>query len=119
MLAYVAVALSAINAPYSLFLADDGPLTPFPFDLTYLAAALALFVGLAFLGLGAWRSKALPPRWRLLPLAIGLSALLPVWALALVHLKLPIVALGLAWMLLGYVLWSRRDEPVRRPTPVS
>ena len=37
---------------------------------------------------------------------IGLSALLPVWVVAFVHLELPIVALGLGWTLLGYVLWS-------------
>ncbi len=105
LLAYVAVALSAVNAPYSLFFAEDGPQPPFPFNVTYFAGALAVFVGLTFLGIAAWRKEALPPRWRSLPLAIGLSALLPVWILVPIHLELPIVVLGLAWML-GYVLWS-------------
>ncbi len=118
-LAYVAVALSMFNVPYSVFFAEDGPQTPFPFNVTYLLAGLAIFVGLVFLGIATLRAGALPGWWLTLPLIVGLSALLPVWALALVHLKLPILALGLAWMLLGYVLWSRRDEPVRRPTPVS
>jgi hypothetical protein len=102
LLAYVALALSAINAPYSLFFAEDGPQTPFPFNVTYFAASVAIFVGLVLLGLAVWRTGLLPPRWRVLPLALGLSALLPVWALALVHLELPVVLLGLGWMLLGY-----------------
>ena len=33
-LAYAAVALSAVNAPYSLFFAEDGPQTPFPYSAT-------------------------------------------------------------------------------------
>jgi hypothetical protein len=113
VLAYVAVVLSAINMPYSLFFAEDGPETPFPFNFTYLVAALAIFVGLVFLGIAIWREKALPSHWRFLPLGIGLPALLPVWVLALIHLELPVVVLGLAWMLLGYILWAKRDEPVR------
>jgi len=113
-LAYVAVLLSAINAPYSLFLAEDGPETPFPFNLTYFVAALAIFVGLVFLGIATWQEKALPSRWRFLPLGIGLSGLLPVWVLALIHLELPIVVLGLAWTLLGYILWAERRSNVLR-----
>jgi hypothetical protein len=120
LLAYVALALSAINAPYSLFFAEDGPSTPFPFNVTYFAASVAVFAGLASLGIAALQVGVLPPRWRVLPLAIGLSALLPVWVLALVHLEIPVVLLGLGWILLGYVLWSE-DEPVtarrRRPAP--
>ena len=105
-LAYVAMALALVNAPYSLFFSEDGPRTPFPFNVTYFAGSLAVFVGLALLGVAALRAEILPHPWRLLPLTIGLSALLPVWVLALVHLELPVVALGLAWVLLGYVLWS-------------
>ncbi len=116
-LAYVAVVLSAINVLYSLFFAEDGPEPPFPFSFTYLVAALAIFVGLVFLGIAIWREKALPSHWRFLPLGIGLPALLPVWVLALIHLELPVVVLGLAWMLLGYILWTKRDEPVRQTTP--
>jgi hypothetical protein len=37
---------------------------------------------------------------------VGLSGLFPVWDLALVHLELSVVALGLAWISLGYVQWS-------------
>ena len=107
-LAHVALVFSVINAPYSLFLAEDGPETSFPFNLTYLVAVLGIFISLVFLGIAIWREKVLPSPWRFLPLSIGLSALLPVWVLALIHLELPVVVLGLAWMLLGYFLWSQR-----------
>ena len=118
LLAYVALALCAVNAPYSLFFAEDGPRTPFPFSVTYFVASVAIFAGLASLGLAVLRTGLLPPRWRALPLVLGLSALLPVWALALVHLELPVVLLGLGWMLLGYVVWSERNLPTRRPARI-
>jgi hypothetical protein len=107
-LAYAAVALSVVNAPYSLFFEEDGPQTPFPFNVTYGLAALSIFVGLMLLGIATLRVENLPPRWRALPLIVGLSALLPVWVLAFIHLEVPVVVLGAAWMLLGYILWSER-----------
>jgi hypothetical protein len=113
-LAYAAVALSLVNAPYSLFFAEDGPRTPFPFNVTYFVASVAIFVGLISLGIAGLRT--LPPRWRALPLLLGLAAILPVWVLALVHLELPVVLLGLGWVALGYALWSdgeRRTAPRR------
>jgi hypothetical protein len=115
LLAYVALALSAVNAPYSLFFAEDVPRTPFPFNVTYFAASVAIFVGLASLGLAVLRTRLWTSRWRALPLALGLSALLPVWVLALVHLELPVVLLGLGWVLLGYALWAGKSETSRRP----
>ena len=120
LLACVAVALSVVNAPYSLLFAHDGPRTPFPFNVTYFVGTLAVFVGLVLLGIAASRAEALPSRWKLLSLVVGLSALFPVWVLALVSLELPVVALGLAWILLGYVLWSSApgtDGPGRGPGP--
>ena len=106
VLACVAVALSVVSAPYSLLFAQDGPRTPFPFNVTYFVGTLTVFVGLVLLGIVASRTEALPPRWKLLPLVVALAALFPVWVLTLVYFELPVVALGLAWILLGYVLWS-------------
>lgn len=114
LLGLVAVVFSAVNTPYSLFFSPDGPRTPFPFSVTYSVATLCIFVGLVLLGIAAPRVGALPRRWRFLPLAIGLSALGPVWVLVFLHLELPIVTLGLAWMLLGYVLWAEEGESLRR-----
>ena len=113
-----AVALCAANAPYSLFFAEDGPQTPFPFNATYFAGSLAIFVRLTFLGFATWRTEVLLPHWKILPLAVGLSALMPVWVLVLIHLELPVVLLGFGWMLLGYVLWSVGRDPVWRTAPV-
>ena len=110
-LAYAAVALTAVNATYSAFFAEHGPQTAFPFNVTYLLAGLVIFVGLVLLGIATLRAGALPGRWRTLPLIVGLSALLPVWILAFIHLELPVVVLGIAWMLMGYVLWSEGTRP--------
>ncbi len=93
-----------VNAPYSVFFAEREPQTPFPFNVTYFSASLAIFSGLVFLGIAVSRADVLPVRWRTLPLILGLLALLPVWILAFIHLEVPVVVLGAAWMLLGYVL---------------
>ena len=114
-LAYAAVALSMVNTPYSVFFAERGPQTPFPFNVTYFLASLAIFIGLVFLGIAALRANVLPGRWRILPLIVGLSALLPVWVLAFIHLEVPVVVLGVAWVLIGYVLWSGRSASARQP----
>jgi hypothetical protein len=72
-LAYAAVALSMANAPYSIFFAERGPQTPFPFNVTYFSPSLAIFIGLVFLGIAVLRAGVLPGRWRTLPLILGLS----------------------------------------------
>jgi hypothetical protein len=110
ILAYAAVALSAVNAAYSVFFAEAGPSTPFPFNATYFAASIAIFAGLVFLGMAVLRTGVLRGRWRFVPLVLGLSAFLPVWVLVLVHLELPVVLLGLGWMLLGYAMLTRETE---------
>jgi hypothetical protein len=119
VLAYLALALSVVNAPYSLFFAEDAPQTPFPFSVTILAASLAIIIGLVLLGIVTLRAGILPTRWRMLPLAIGLLALLPVWVLAFVHVELPVVVLGIGWVLLGYALWSEADTTTRRRPQTS
>ena len=111
ILAYTALVLSAVNASYSVFFAKEGPSTPFPFSATYLAASVAIFAGLVFLGVAVLRIDVLRGRWRFVPLVLGLSAFLPVWVLALVHLEIPVVLLGLGWMLLGYAVWKSETEP--------
>ncbi len=114
-LSYAAIALSMGNVPYSVFFAEDGPQTPFPFNVTYFLAALAIFIGLVFLGIATSRAYALHGWWRTLPLIIGLAGLLPIWVLAFIHLEVPVVVLGVGWMLIGYVLWAERGETFRRP----
>ncbi len=117
-LTYAAVAVSMVNAPYSVFFAERGPQIPFPFNVTYFSASLAIFIGLVFLGIAVLRADVLAGHWRTLPLIVGLSALLPIWILAFIHLEVPVVVLGVAWMLLGYVLWSERSASARQPAHV-
>ena len=112
--AYAVVALSAVNAAYSALFAEDGPQTPFPFNITYGAAALAIFIGLVLLGIATLRANALPGHWRTLPLIVGLVALLPVWVLAFIDLEVPVVVLGVGWMLLGYALWAGKGEGLQQ-----
>jgi hypothetical protein len=54
-----------------------------------------------------------------MPLAIGLLALAPVWVLAFVHVELPVVVLGFAWVLLGYILWSEADASIQQRSRVG
>ncbi len=118
VLAYAAVALSTVNTAYSTLFAEDGPQTPFPFNITYGAAALAIFIGLVLLGIAALRTNVLPGHWRNLPLIVGLAGLLPVWVLAFIHLEVPVVVLGVGWMLVGYVLWAEKGEGLQEPARV-
>jgi len=74
LLAYVAVALSAVNAPYSLFFAEDRPQAPFPFNVTIFMASLAIVVGLILLGTATLQAGILPAGWRSLPLVVGALA---------------------------------------------
>ncbi len=118
LLAYAAVASSIINTPHSVIFAEDEAQTPFPFSITYAVSALVIFIGLLFLGIAALREEALPRRWRTLPLIVGLAGLLPIWALAFIHLEIPVVVLGVGWILIGYVLWTEKGEALRQPARV-
>lgn len=97
------------------------PLTPF-----IVLAGLGPFVGLVLLGIATFRVKAMPTPWSAFPLVMGVSAV-PLMVvggiLELVNerlLELPIVLLGLAWVLLGYSVWSRRDrKAIQKPARVS
>lgn len=71
-------------------------------------AGFGPFLGLILLGSATLQTRIFPSPWSALPLAIGLGGPLLVLAgggLALINerlLEVPIVLIGLAWMLLGY-----------------
>jgi hypothetical protein len=124
LLAYVALA-SALVALVGWTLAPAGwvpdedsltPLTPF-----IVLAGLGPFVGLVLLGIATLRVKAMPAPWSALPLLMGTGAvplMLVGGVLELVSerlVELPIVLLGLAWVLLGYSVWSGRDKAIQQP----
>jgi hypothetical protein len=104
-------------------------LVPNPSDVvlgvTFGLCGLATVVGLVLLGLAARRMDALPQPWRNLPLAMGVAAVPAIAViggiLEAIHerlLELPLVAFGVAWVVFGFVLWSRRDVADRgKPAP--
>lgn len=104
LVAYAALASAAIV----LF----APLAPF-----YAVAGFGPFLSLMLLG----SAKVLPPPWSALPLAMGLGGPLLILAgggLALISerlLEIPIVLVGLAWMLLGYSMLVVKGAKVQAP----
>ena len=108
VVAWLAVAAAVVNV------IGDGV------AFTDAIAGLGWLAGAVLLGLVTLRTKALPPRWRVLPLAIGLApplllgtAMLAVLALSPFAdpdavedraIEVPVVLIGLAWASLGYRL---------------
>jgi hypothetical protein len=87
------------------------PLMP----LFVIPGVLALVVGFVLLGLAVLRAGVLP-RWTAILLIVGTLAMLGFNdqnAQALMA-----VPNGIAWVAVGYVLWSGKGEPVRRPARV-
>ncbi len=82
---------------------DDFPLWP----AFVIPGLLAIAAGLVFLGVAILRSRVLP-RWTAALLIIGALAMLGAnEQTARVLLTIP---LGVAWVAVGYVLWSGRQE---------
>ena len=83
--------------------------------LFIIPGLLALIVGFVLLSVAVLRARALP-RWAAILLMVGSLAMLGFndqnWQ------ALMAVPNGLAWMLLGYVLWSVGSAPVLRTAPV-
>ncbi len=89
----------------------DYPLMPY----FVIPGVLALVVGFVLLGLAVLRARVLP-RWA--------AALLVIGSLAMLGFNdqnaqaLMAIPFGIAWMAVGYVLWSGKGEPVRRSAHV-
>lgn len=110
LVAYVALA--------SAVLALVAPLAPL-----IAVAGFGPFIGLMLLGGAVLRAGVLPKPWSALPLAVGLGGPLLIVVggiLAFIHerlLEVPIVLVGLAWMLLGYSVLVVKDAVVHTPHP--
>lgn len=95
LVAYVALAAAAL-----VLATPSSPLTA--------VAGFGPFLGLVLLGSATLQVRIFSPPWSALPLAMGLGGPLLILAgggLALMNerlLEIPIVLVGLAWMLLGY-----------------
>jgi hypothetical protein len=79
------------------------------------------FLGLVLLGSAALQTRVFPPPWSALPLAMGLGGpflMLVGGGLALISerlLEIPIVLVGLGWMLLGYLVLVVKGATVQAP----
>jgi hypothetical protein len=108
LVAYAALASAAIVL--------IAPLAPF-----IAVAGFGPFLGLVLLGSATLQARVFPPHWSALPLAMGLGGPLLILAgggLALISerlLEIPIVLVGLAWMLLGYWVLVVKGTTVQAP----
>ena len=95
------------------------PLAPF-----YAVAGFGPFLGLVLVGSATLQARVFPSPWSALPLAMGLGGPLLILAgggLALISerlLEIPIVLVGLAWMLLGYAVLVVKGATVQAPVRV-
>jgi hypothetical protein len=90
----------------------DYPLMP----LFVIPGVLALVVGFALLGLAVLQARVLP-RWVAVLLVVGSLAMLGFNdqnARALMA-----IPNGIAWAVMGYLLWSDKGEPAQRPARTS
>ena len=94
-------------------------------SVTEVLAGFGTFLSLVLLGIATLRVKAMPAPWRALPLVMGVGAVPLILVggilLELVNerlVELPIVLLGLAWMLLGYSVLVVKGATVEAPVRV-
>lgn len=81
-----------------------------------IPGALALIGGFLLLGIAVLRAKVLP-RWVALLLIIGSLAMLGFNEQNAQTLMA--IPFGIAWMAVGYTLWSEGDAPARQPARVT
>jgi hypothetical protein len=88
-----------------------------PSIVAELFGSLILLVGFVLLGAGFWKSKALP-RWSSLPMiSAGLGT--PLVVVLIPHAPSGFLLLfHVAWVTVGYVLWSGKVTLVRQPALV-
>jgi hypothetical protein len=88
------------------------------------AAGFGPFLGLVLLGSAVLQARVFPPPWRILPLATGLGGPLLILVggglaqLSERLLEIPIVMVGLAWILLGYSVLAVKGMTVPAPIRV-
>ena len=119
LLAWVAIAASAVNLiAQVLGLTPERPPLPILLQVTYMVAFLGILIGLLVLGIAALRARVMPAPWSAVPLAVGVLWF-PLQGIGFVISDgVGLILGGLAWVLLGYVLWSGSGAPAEQPTRV-
>ena len=118
VLALISALLSAASIVYDV--ANSGRDDPYPalssaFDG---GASFSWFSSWIILGIAHWRTKLLPGRWRMTPLVTAILAPL-LFVLAVIHLEVPIVLIGLMWVLLGYLIWFVPGREAQRNARIA
>ena len=119
LLSGAALAASAVNLiGLALSIPAPGdPEAPALLQITYMAAFLSIVVGLLALGTAALRARVMAAPWGAIPLAIGVLWF-PLQGVGFaISDGVGLVLGGLAWAVLGYVLWSQGGTPARPPLP--
>ena len=120
LLAWIVVAASVVNL-IGLALPTPTPGetdAPVLLRITYMVAFLGILIGLLALGIAALRAEVLSPPWRAVPLAVGILWF-PLQGIGFVISDgVGLILGGLAWALLGYVLWSESGTPAEQHTRV-
>ena len=110
------VAYAALAAAVLVLVAPLPPL--------YTVAGLGPFLSLVLMGSATLKARIFSPPWSALPLAMGLGGALLILAgggLAVMGerlLEIPIVLVGLAWILLGYSVLAVEGTRVQAPARV-
>lgn len=82
-------------------------------QLSFGLGALGWLVGFVLFGIATFRARVLP-RW-----SGVLLVAYPVLLIAGFPVEGPLILVGLLWLALGYVLWTRRDTPAEPPSRVA
>jgi hypothetical protein len=83
-----------------------------PYSPMVLLGAAGVYLGLILLGTATARTRGLPAPWHLIPLGVG-AAFGPLALTGVIHVELPILLMGLAWMLAGAALWRSANNQAR------
>ena len=120
LLAWVVVAASVVNLiGLALPIPTPGePDAPLLLRITYMVAFLGILVGLLGLGIVTLRARVMPAPWSAVPLAVGILWF-PLQGIGFVIADgVGLILGGLAWVLLGYVLWAGGGTPAEQPSRV-
>lgn len=118
LLAWVVVVASVVNL-IGLALPIPTPGEPGAstlLQITYMVAFLGILVGLLVLGVAALRARVIAAPWGAVPLAVGVLWF-PLQAVGFVVADgVGLILGGLAWGLLGYVLWVESGALAAQPS---